>query len=195
MENKTSKKIILDDSYKNKTKVQKLEKIIQTESELSYLSSEGIKIVNKSNSDYIIIPKDEIAINFLKEVGDFKEFVPKTKFQYVIKGIKTDFPTDYIKDRLKERGETEIERLKYRNKDGVWEDSRVIKLTTEYRIKEDKITLGLLGIRTVHYFKKPPMRCYRCQQFGHLAGNCSNNKKCGVCSQDHDTKQCLQKKN
>lgn len=33
-------------------------------------------------------------------------------------------------------------------------------------------------------------RCYKCQQFGHVANNCRNPVRCGGCGEVHDTRNC-----
>ena len=35
-----------------------------------------------------------------------------------------------------------------------------------------------------------PLRCYRCQKYGHTAKNCSSKEKCPICSKDHSYKDC-----
>ena len=37
---------------------------------------------------------------------------------------------------------------------------------------------------SVRPFEKAPLRCYRCQQFGHVAAVCRGNRLCGRCGKD-----------
>ena len=55
------------------------------------------------------------------------------------------------------------------------------------------IDLGNWGRFSVRPFTPEPLRCFRCQMWGHPQGRCSNPAKCGVCSGAHDTSVCFQK--
>ena len=55
------------------------------------------------------------------------------------------------------------------------------------------IDLGPWGRFSVRPFVPEPLRCYKCQRFGHIQTRCKNPIKCGVCSGHHDTRECFQK--
>ncbi|XP_066944561.1 uncharacterized protein [Macrobrachium rosenbergii] len=40
-------------------------------------------------------------------------------------------------------------------------------------------------------YKPEPLRCLKCQRFGHHSSHCTVKEKCGICSKPHSTKQCL----
>ena len=56
------------------------------------------------------------------------------------------------------------------------------------------LDLGPLGPRTVRPFVPDPLRCYRCQLYGHTQTNCTRPYRCSICSHNHPTKDCLEKK-
>ncbi len=49
--------------------------------------------------------------------------------------------------------------------------------------------LGYLCFRVKKY-ERPPLRCFNCQRFGHVAAACKGKRRCGKCSEDHDFKEC-----
>ena len=46
------------------------------------------------------------------------------------------------------------------------------------------------GLLPVTKFTQPPPRCFNCQHTGHYAHSCRAKTKCGLCVEDHDTRQC-----
>ena len=42
----------------------------------------------------------------------------------------------------------------------------------------------------VRLYHPVPLRCYRCQQYGHGISSCNNKKICGACSGDHTLREC-----
>ena len=189
---------------KDLSKDQKMRHIIQTEKDLdTILVGESFQVnLDHKLDDFVITTKNEDTGNFVQNCGLFVEFSEQIvlsssilKHEYVIKGIPLDFPLHYIEDRLSERGTVKAFRLKYFNKSSnTLNDSRTVKIACDFLIKEEKLTLGMLGLRDVSKFSKPILRCYKCQQFGHVQNKCKNNQKCGICAESHSTEICINKK-
>lgn len=55
------------------------------------------------------------------------------------------------------------------------------------------IDLGSWGTFYTRPFNQEPLRCYRCQQFGHHQARCNRQAVCGMCSGPHMTETCLSK--
>lgn len=55
------------------------------------------------------------------------------------------------------------------------------------------LDLGNWGVYYIRPWVPEPLRCFRCQKFGHHRTDCSRPPKCGVCSGNHMTEECLQK--
>ncbi|XP_029657802.1 uncharacterized protein LOC115232066 [Octopus sinensis] len=51
------------------------------------------------------------------------------------------------------------------------------------------IEVGFQKIRC-EWFKNPATRCFRCQQFGHIANFCKEVERCLFCGGDHNMKMC-----
>ena len=59
--------------------------------------------------------------------------------------------------------------------------------------KREHLDLGLGGRFKLRHFKEEPMRCFRCQKFGHHKATCHNPKCCAICSGRHETSVCTKK--
>ena len=57
--------------------------------------------------------------------------------------------------------------------------------------KREHLDLGLWGGFKLRLFKKEPMRCFRCQRFGHHKATCHNPECCAICSGRHATSVCI----
>ncbi len=56
----------------------------------------------------------------------------------------------------------------------------------------NSIDLGAAGIFQVRPYYPNPVRCYKCQGWGHFARACQGKETCGICSGEHATKTCTQ---
>lgn len=55
------------------------------------------------------------------------------------------------------------------------------------------LTLGNWGTFYLRPYSPEPLRCFKCHKFGHHQANCIRDAVCGICSEAHDTQQCLTK--
>ena len=51
------------------------------------------------------------------------------------------------------------------------------------------VLLGYM-VYPVKQYVRPPLRCYRCQRYGHVAAVCRGSRRCGKCGGDHEFAQC-----
>ncbi|KAG7157513.1 Nucleic-acid-binding protein from mobile element jockey-like 11 [Homarus americanus] len=56
-----------------------------------------------------------------------------------------------------------------------------------------EVGLGNWGTYKLRPFVPEPLRCYKCQEFGHHQSRCHKKVGCGICSQSHKTEMCVQK--
>ncbi|KAG0713761.1 hypothetical protein GWK47_015507 [Chionoecetes opilio] len=54
-----------------------------------------------------------------------------------------------------------------------------------------KLTLRSWGTYTLRPYRSEPVRCYKCQRFNHLQVRCEHSVRCGVCSLNHPTEDCI----
>ncbi|XP_013885915.1 uncharacterized protein LOC106533973 [Austrofundulus limnaeus] len=137
------------------------------------------------------VRQNERALNVKRVLGenvrgrilDDKKYV-----RGVISGIPPDVPADEIKSNISGGKVVEAKRLK-RNKNGERSDSFSIMLKFEEERLPDKVFVGYMSY-DVRPFIPPPLRCFKCQKFGHVAAVCKGKQKCGRCAGDHENGKC-----
>ena len=55
------------------------------------------------------------------------------------------------------------------------------------------LNLGVWGSFETRLYVPEPMRCYRCQKFGHHSARCTYRPICAICSKNHATSECMEK--
>lgn len=96
-----------------------------------------------------------------------------------------------MSDLLKEvQGAKVVEATRIRSfRDGVKSDSTTVVLTFQGENLPEKIFLGCLAFR-VQPYRRPPLRCFKCQRYGHIAAVCRGTRRCGKCGEDHVFAEC-----
>ena len=56
-----------------------------------------------------------------------------------------------------------------------------------------ELDLGHWGSYKVRPYVPEPLRCFRCQKFGHHQAQCTYKEICAICSKNHATSQCMEK--
>lgn len=71
------------------------------------------------------------------------------------------------------------------------EEGTAVLLTFKQEVKEipERVYLGFMSFQ-VREYKRPPLRCYKCQRFGHTAAACRGVRRCGKCGGNHEFAQC-----
>jgi hypothetical protein len=58
-------------------------------------------------------------------------------------------------------------------------------------VAEGIVRLGpTIGFPSPFYKREQPVRCYNCNQYGHMQGKCTMSARCGICAAHHQTKNC-----
>ncbi|KAG0713200.1 hypothetical protein GWK47_016731 [Chionoecetes opilio] len=71
--------------------------------------------------------------------------------------------------------------------------TRQVQLTLRGHVPA-ALDLGCYGTFTVRRFIQEPVRCYRCQAFGHYQRQCQQRQElCGVCSGEHASWDCIRR--
>ena len=74
------------------------------------------------------------------------------------------------------------------------EPSRSVKVTLNMKNVPSELHINFIGRFFVRSYVTKPVRCYRCQRFGHLAAAClAKLERCSMCSGHHRTQQCIVK--
>ncbi|XP_038159537.1 uncharacterized protein LOC119795547 [Cyprinodon tularosa] len=110
------------------------------------------------------------------------------KIRGVIYGIPLDEDLDKIKRSVVGAKVNNLKRLsKTVNGERVGSLSILIEFEDEELPKNIKI--GYLNFQ-VRPYVPPPLRCFKCQRYGHIAAVCKGRQRCPKCGEDHKLEEC-----
>lgn len=101
-------------------------------------------------------------------------------------------PLDVSMEKLKSNisGENLLgARRIFMNREGNRMESLSVELRFEGDELPDKVKLGFISY-SVRPFVAPPLRCYNCQKYGHVATVCKSRKRYARCGGEHDYGKC-----
>ena len=123
-----------------------------------------------------------------KEVYEVKRFGAVRKVRGVISGIPLGEKLEELKKNIKGGKIEDIKRLQM-VREGQKVDSTSILLEFQEETLPAKVMIGYMCF-TVREYVPPPMRCYKCQRYGHIAKFCKGKQMCGKCGGDHEYDKC-----
>ena len=138
--------------------------------------------------EWIISPKNQIAFDKIRTSKHLNttELVHSDKhFKAVVTSYPIALPLDPL---LALPNINTAERMK--NKFGILTHAILV---TFIGTIPDRVELGVWGSFRTTTYNPEPLRCFKCQKFGHHRNQCTTNFKCAVCSGRHDTQICLDK--
>lgn len=101
----------------------------------------------------------------------------------IITGIPTDVSTEEVKKNITGASVKDVRRLKFvRNNEKI--DSLSVVLNFDEVKLPERVFLGFVSY-TVRQYVPPPLRCYKCQKFGHVAAVCRGKQRCARCGGEH----------
>lgn len=104
----------------------------------------------------------------------------------IVMGYPVRMPVELLKRHPTVEEATRCVRTRYQ-----W-DTRQVLVTLRGPIPPH-IDLGNWGTFYLRPYMPEPLRCFRCQQFGHHQATCKKKEVCGICSALHPTRQCMTK--
>ena len=152
---------------------------------------------------YIISPTDKAATDALRKIvaegkttsGKAVQLTELPDEHYYI-AVLTRVPKDITPDDIRRLHPSVTKAIRLTTFDHV---KREAVPTASMKIwgkgdRPEVLHLGSLGPRQVRPFVPEPLRCYRCQMFGHHQDSCTKPYRCSICSKNHKTSDCLKKK-
>lgn len=106
----------------------------------------------------------------------------------VISGIPLRESVDDVKGSINNAKVKEAKRLKTR-RDCVITDSLSIVITFEEDKLPERVFVGYMSYEVKMYIP-PPLRCFKCQKYGHVAAVCKGKQRCSRCSGEHEYGKC-----
>lgn len=166
--------------------------------ELKKKCGSGLTIRSLSNGNLLVLCKDEAQRNKLiakvkrVEDRDVECVVAGTGagrgLQGVIYGVDVGVAEDDIVKKA--TGAKIVGAKRFMTvRDGVRMPSTAVLVTFEEEELPVRVQLGFMSY-LVKAYERPPLRCFRCQRFGHIAAVCRGVRKCGKCGGGHDFKDC-----
>ena len=121
------------------------------------------------------------------KVGKLSEEKPKLVF---LKNVDTKVNINEIVEKLKQKDINIIECKRILNT-STQRPTKTIKVTVATkdleRVLQVEIRIGEDKCRVERQTVYPVIRCYECQQFGHIGKNCTAEKRCVICAGDHSS--------
>lgn len=183
------------ESLKKDTPITKYN-LFAVEKFLQRLFSHGFKVVRRlKEGNLLVFVKSTTQAN--KSIGetvfnvanDVKVKIEKHRTMNRCKGRifcpeLCDMTDEEICAQLKDQKVVEVSRMKKRVENGKLEDSGAFALTFERFQIPDKIKIGYL-IKNVDVYYDNPMRCTKCQEYGHTKKRCEKKTEiCRVCAEE-----------
>lgn len=123
-----------------------------------------------------------------KSVSEARLFGEGRRARGVISGIPLGEKLEDLKKNIKGGTVVEVKRLKM-NKNGEKVDSTSVLLEFQEEKLPPRVMIGFMSF-SVREFIPPPVRCYKCQRYGHIAKVCKGKQRCGKCAGNHEYGQC-----
>ena len=133
--------------------------------------------------DFILYTQDKATIRILSEMADLQQLQEKSHKAFILH-YPRHLPLDPV---LGIPGLVPVTRCL--NKAN---EPRGKLLATFKGTVPERVHLGVWGSFPTAVLTEP-LRCYRCQRFGHHQARCTADIKCGVCRGSHATEGCLKK--
>lgn len=106
----------------------------------------------------------------------------------VITGISVDESVEELVKNITNVKIKEAKRLKMK-RDGVLSDSLSVLLTFDEVKLPEKVFIGFMCY-DVKVYIPPPLRCFKCQRYGHVANVCKGKTRCSKCGGEHSYGEC-----
>ena len=150
----------------------------------------GLKMTAKPNlaGEWVITPHDQNTLQYLRTANciSLQELNPADKIKKaVLKGFSRMLPLEAITEHPKIRNATRM-----KTRDGQETASILVEIQGPV---PSSIRIGFLGTFQIKDYIPEPMRCFKCQRFGHHKAQCTSEIRCAICSGRHDTDACIQK--
>ncbi|XP_077972715.1 uncharacterized protein LOC144427405 [Styela clava] len=131
------------------------------------------------------------------DIGDSTTNIPvKTELfvnndqntRVVISDVPIDMADNELLDALSGQRVVFVKRLN-RKIEGKFVQSKSVLICFNTCIVPSIVTIGYMRFRT-RVYNPPPIRCFNCNRFGHVAKNCRCKVRCAKCGRNHEYNKC-----
>lgn len=106
----------------------------------------------------------------------------------VISGIPLGKKLDELRKVIKGGTVLSVKRLQA-TRNGEKMDSPSVLLEFKEQVLPERVMIGYMSFYVREYVP-PPVRCYKCQRYGHIAKICKGKQRCGKCGGEHEYGEC-----
>lgn len=155
---------------------------------------ETAKILRDGNL-LIICKTEEQKNKALKIESVCKKMVSERKTlgeSRVTRGVITGIPVDEDLEKLKRSifgGQVSVAKRLLRTVEGKRVESLYVLLEFQQSELPEKVRIGCMIFPARPYIP-PPLRCYKCQRYGHIAAVCKGKQRCPKCGGEHRFEEC-----
>jgi len=108
----------------------------------------------------------------------------------VIYNVPLGIPTDDILACLAGQGVQSVRRFRYKGKDSSeMTESKSVFLQFTTADLPSEVKLGYMLLHVKQYIPRP-LRCFKCNRYGHVANHCRGKLRCSICSGEHKYSEC-----
>jgi len=108
----------------------------------------------------------------------------------VIYNVPLDISTEDILAWLASQGVQSVKRFRFKSKDSPeLQNAKSVFLQLNTSDLPGEVKLGYLFLRVKLYIPKP-LRCYKCNRYGHVASHCRGKQRCSICGGEHKYNEC-----
>ncbi|XP_067281993.1 uncharacterized protein [Pseudorasbora parva] len=146
------------------------------------------------NGALLVVCKDErqmgraIKINMINKKKVECSMTYRKFAKGVITGIPVNVSVEEVKKNITNVKVNEVRRLKI-NRNGNMLDSLSVMINFDQEKLPERVYIGFMCY-DVRLYIPPPLRCFKCQRFGHVAAVCKGKQRCGKCGGEHEYGKC-----
>jgi len=107
----------------------------------------------------------------------------------VIYRVPVDLSTDELKASLNSRNVSYVRRFNFKDHEGNMRDSTTVLLQFAQSQIPEEVRVGYLQFKVKQYIPKP-LRCFKCNRYGHVANYYKGKKRYFNCGGAHNWKNC-----
>ena len=115
--------------------------------------------------------------------------LPQPDSKCIIRNVPLQISEEEILDCLKQIKVKFVKRFTFKNSSNEMTRGKTVFLHFDSCGALEVVCLGYLNFETQLYIPKP-LRCFKCNLFGHVSANCKCKFRCTACAQNHETKSC-----
>ena len=122
----------------------------------------------------------EIAASSMRPLGAWGD----------IYNVPLDISTDDLVACLASQGVKFVKRFRFKSSDSSeLKDSKSVFLQFDTAVLPGEVKIGYLFFRVKQYVPRP-LRCFKCNCYGHVAGHCRGKLRCSICGGQHKHSEC-----